>query len=261
MADTLEISFSDSFEGIIWNTLTDALNSRLYLEVRDIEQKKVSFSALDLQHTKWLWRDVVFEEAWWISLTAVSGDILLLTIYTDSGNPDKKSLIAYDVLNEQLIWWKNGFSLSAANFHFVKGIDSKFSHKSIILDLFTGEPVDHVDFDLEFLQNFPVIRPFQYEQDTVHFNTVRDFLKLKCAITPVITIEYLEFESLIMVSVFIKEQDLANYLYVFSSAGNVLLKEVLGEDLKGVGLDTFFIFSGQLIFVKNKRELLSYKIV
>lgn len=261
LAENIEFAYSHFFEGIIWNTLADACNKRLFIETRNTQQKKVSFSALNLQNYQWLWNDVVMDEAWWISLGAISNDILLLTLYTDTGNPDKKSLIAYDVLKKQVIWWKNGFSLSAANDRYVKGIDSRFAHKSIILDLFNGDQVDQMDFDLELSQNFPVIRPFQYEQDTAHFTTVSDFLKLKCGLTPVITIEYLEFESLIMASVFVKGQDLANYLYVFASGGDVLLKETLGKDLNGVGLDTFYIFSGHLIFVKNKHELISYKIV
>lgn len=261
MTDTLEFKSSNSFKGIIWNTLADGYNNRLFLEVRDIQEKKVSFSALNLQNNQWLWKNISLEESWWISLSAVAGDILLLTVYTDTNNPDKKSLIAYDVLKNQMIWWQNGFSLSAANTRYVKGVDSKFSTKEIILDLFNGQPVHQVDFDLAVSQNFPVIRPFQYEQGTEHFDTVRDFLQTHLGIIPVITIEYLEFEGLIMASVFVNEQDLANYLYVFASSGDVLLKEKLGEDLKGVGLDTFFIFSGHLIFVKNKRELISYKIV
>jgi hypothetical protein len=261
LADTLEFKSSNSFKGIIWNTLADGYNNRLFLEVRDIQEKKVSFSALNLQNNQWLWKDVSLEEPWWISLTAIAGDILLLTLYTDTNNPDKKSLIAYDVLKNQMIWWKNGFSLSAANMRYLKGVDSKFAAKEIILDLFNGQPLHEVDFDLAVSQNFPVIRPFQYEQGTGNFDTVRDFLHSTLGIMPVVTIEYLEFEGLIIASVFVKEHDLANYLYVFASSGKLLLKEKLGEDLKGVGLDTFFIFSGHLIFVKNKHELISYKII
>lgn len=261
MADTLEFKSSDSFQGTIWNTLADACNNRLFLEVRDIQEKKVSFSALNLQNNQWLWKDVSLEEPWWVSLNAIAGNRLLLTVYTDTHNPDQKSLIAYDVLENKIAWWRNGFSLSAANSGYVKGVDTKFSHKEIILDSFTGLPAQQVDFDLAVSQNFPVIRPFQYEQGTEHFDTVSDFLKSHLGIMPVITIEYLEFKGLIGISVFLKEQDLANYLYVFTSGGEVLLKEQLGDGLKGVGLDTFFIFSGHLIFVKNKRELISYKIV
>ena len=261
MAEKLEFKFSHSFKGIIWNTLADEPGKRLFLEVRDMEEKKVSFSAWNLQNNEWLWKDISLEEPWWITLGAIAGDVLLLTIYTDTSNPDQKSLIAYHVREKQIIWWRNGFSLSEANARHVMGVDTKFSSKEIILDLFTGQPAGPADFDLGILQNFPVIRPFQYEQGTSHFETVREFLTSTLGIVPVISIEYLEVEMLIVASVFVKEEDLANYLYVFASDGAMLLKETLGQELKGVGLDTFFIFSGHLIFVKNKHELIRYRIV
>ena len=261
MANTFDLRFSHTFQGIIWNLLADGNNHRLFIEVRDPVEKTVSFSALNLRNNQWLWKNITLEEPWWISLRAISGDILLLTVYTDTNNPDKKSVVAYDVPGNRMAWWYNGFSLTSVNNRCVRGVDSKFPGKETILDLFTGKPVQQVDFDLEDSQNFPVIRPFQYEEGTAHFDTVKDFLNARFGILPVATIEYLEFEDLITVSVFLKEQGLANYLYAFNTSGEMLIKEKLGDDLKGVGLDTFFIFSGHLIFVKNKNELTSYKII
>jgi Domain of unknown function (DUF4905) len=254
-------AFSHRFDGIIWNTLADGKNERLFLEVRDPQQKTVSFSALNLRNNQWLWKDVSLEETWWVSLRAVEADILLFTLYTDAQNPDKKSLIAYDVLRNKMTWWRNGFSVASVNSLCVRGIDSKFPGKEIFLDLFTGKDLPQVDFDLADSQNFPVIRPFQYEEGTAHFDTVKKFLNTRLGILPVATIEYLEFEDLIIMSVFINEQGLANYLYGFNASGEVLLKHKLGDNLKGVALDAFFIFSGHLIFVRNKNELTSYKIV
>lgn len=261
MAKTLDLSFSQPFHGIIWNTLADQNNQRLFLEVRNPDEKTVSFSALNLRNNQWLWKDVRLEEPWWISLRAIQGDILLLTVYTDTNNPDKKSVVAYDVIQNRLVWWSNGFSLTSVNSLYVRGVDVRFPEKETILDLFTGKPVQQVDFHLEDSQNFPVIRPFQYEEGTAHFDTVKDFLNSRLGILPVATIEYLEFEDLIIMSVFLTDHDLANYLYGFNASGEVLMKEKLGDNLKGVGLDTFFIFSGHLMFVKNKNELTSYKII
>jgi len=241
--------------------LVDDMHERLYLEVRNAAEKKVWFSALNLQNNQWLWKDVAFEEPWWISLGAVSGEILLLTVYTDTNNPDKKSLVAYHSAKREIAWWYNGFSLSSVHSRYVSGMDARFPGKETILDLFTGKPLPQVDFDLVDSQNFPVIRPFQYEEGTGHFDTVKHFLESRLGIIPVATIEYLEFEGLIFVSVFLKEQELANYLYGFDTSGELTMEVKLGENLKGVGLDTFFIFSRHLIFVRNKNELQSYKIL
>lgn len=261
MRKTLTLHLSASFEGFIWHILADGDPPRLYLEVRNPQEKTVSFSALNLEDGKWLWKGVRFEEPWWISLAAIAGEVLLLTMYTNSDNPDKKSLIAYHVLKEEIIWWQNAFSLNAVNRQYVSGVDAKFPSKVVTLDVLTGRAVQLTDFDLGVSQNFPVIRPFQYEEGTRHFETVKQFLQSRLNVLPVTTIEYLEFEALILMSVFVRDQNLANYLYVFDTAGERVLEEKLGENLKGVGLDTFFIFSGQLIFVRNKNELKSYKIV
>ncbi len=261
MANTFEFELSQTFQGVIWNTLAAGNSHRLFLEVRNPDKRTVSFSALNLRNNQWLWKDIIFDEPWWVSLRAAEGDMLLLTVYTDAANPDKKSLVAYDVVKERIAWWKNSFAMTSVNGHHVTGVDSRFPEKDTYLDLFTGRSLDHVDFDLEDSQNFPVIRPFQYEEGTAHFDTVKNFLNTRLGILPVATIEYLEFEDLIMMSVFLNEQGLANYLYGLNAAGEVLITEKLGENLKGVGLDTFFIFSGHLLFVKNNNELKSYKIV
>lgn len=261
MANTLALDNAYTFQGIIWNTLADGDHRRLYLEVRDPKTRKVAFSALNLQNNQWFWKDLTFDEPWWISLGAVSGDILLLDVYTDTNNPDKKSLVAYHVLEKKIIWWRNDFSYSAVNRLYVKGLDQRIAGKETILDVFTGKPVSAVDFDLADSQNFPVIRPFQYEEGSAHFDTVRQFLQTRMGIVPVATIDYLEYNELIFLSVFLKNEGLANYLYGFNSDGQLLIEEKLGENLKGVGMDTFFIFLQHLILVKNKNELRTYKIL
>ena len=73
--------------------------------------------------------------------------------------------------------------------------------------------------------------------------------------------EYLEHEHLIFVSYQVMHESLANFLVAFSEQGELLFQEKLGDHLKGLGLDTFFILSGFLFFVRNKSELISYRII
>jgi hypothetical protein len=259
--EKLEITFSEQVPGIIWKTLADPDHGRLYIEVRNNDRKQVSFSALDLENCQWLWYNVTLDEPWWISLAAVSGNTLLFTVYTDTNNPDKKSIFAFDILLQKIQWWKVNFSITEVVGSFIRGVDSKFGSKEVMLKISDGMPADEEPVVLADEQNFIVIKPFQYPEGSAHFETLRSFVAMKCNILPVISIEYCEYHSLILISVFEGPEDLANYLIVFNSAGDLLLKETLGEHLKGIALDTFFIFSGFLIFVKNKRELVSYRFV
>jgi hypothetical protein len=256
-----EFSFSEIVPGTIWNTLADTEHKRLFVEIRNSESKCVMFSALDLETSQWLWKEKKFEEPWWISLGGVSSNILLLTIYTDTNNPDKKSVLAFEVTQERTSWWRNDFSITTIAGNTVVGTESKLGHKEVVLDIITGKELNRDSIVLPDRQNFPVIRPFQYQEGSAHFNTVKSFLERKCEISAVFSVEYCEHQTLILISAFSGTQDLANYLIVFNSKGEIVLKETLGEHLKGIASDTFFIFSGFLIFVKNKHELVSYKLV
>lgn len=262
MTESISPYFTLAFDGTIWKTVADAEEKKLFVEVRNTSSKTVSFSAVDLSQNNWLWRNLKMEEPWWITLAAASRNILFFTAYTDyNNNPDKKSILAFDILQQKILWWRNDFAISTVSGGIVTGVDTKFGSKEVGLNVADGKELarDAVVFGAE--QNFTVIKPFQYHEGSTHFDTVRSFLKSKTNILPVITVEYIEYGSLIVISAFTNPGDLANYLIVFNSEGELLLNEILGEHLKGIALDTFFILQGFLIFVKNKRELVCYKLL
>jgi Domain of unknown function (DUF4905) len=64
--------FEHQFEGKIWNTAFG--ENTAVLEIRDEDTRQVSFSALDLQSGKILWRDFRPEKSWWLALVGVFGD-------------------------------------------------------------------------------------------------------------------------------------------------------------------------------------------
>jgi hypothetical protein len=129
----------------------------------------------------------------------------------------------------------------------------------LVLDARTGGLFESSLFDVR--KDEKVVRPHHYPDGHPYFETVKTFLNQKFNLSPTSALEYLEHDSLIFISCYLHERELTNYLFVCSSDGTLLLKEKLGEHLKGIGLDTFFILSGCLIFVRNKGELVSYEIL
>ena len=231
----------------------------LLLETRDSKQKRVSFSALECESGKFLWRDIVFDEPWWVNLGAVSGDIVLFTVYLETNNPDRKGIFAYHIFDRGILWWNNDFSLISVKGNKVEGVASKYGFRNVILDLNSGTEVSPQMDQPE--NNDEVIRPHQYFSEHEYFTTVKTFLEEKFNLLPVIALEYMEHDSIIFVSFYIQDGELANYLILISADGKLLLNEKLDEHLKGIGMGTFFVFSGCVFFVKNKGELASYRIV
>jgi Domain of unknown function (DUF4905) len=255
----IELNFSHQFAGTIWNSALSSSHAMLLLEVRDGGERKTSFSAIDLSSGKLIWTDIVFEERWWVGLDGVQGNVALFSVFTETSNPDRKSLIAYHVGDQKILWWRNDFSLSALGQNCALGISAQYGHREVVLDLLTGN-------ETQFIPPLPedgvVKRPVQYFEGHDYFSTVKTFLLSRFNFEAVISLEYLEESSLIFISFYQQgEQGLINDLLVLSADGETVLRENLGEQLKGIGQDTFFIYGGSVIFVKNRGELFSYKIV
>lgn len=259
MARSIKLNFSHLFEGIIWNTVLNGQSGVLIVEVRNTENKQVSFSALKVTEGTLLWKNKVFDEGWWITLNAVVGEVALFTVYLETDNPDKKGIFGYHVRDEKMLWWNNDFSLVTLGEHHIKGVAMKYGFRNVTLSVGTGVEVPGSEFTETSAGT--VLRPQQFSDDHPYFGTVKSFLQSTFNLSPVIALEYVEYEDVIIISLYIQQPELTNYLLILSNEGELLMKEKLDEHLKGIGLDTFFIFEGCVLFAKNKRELFSYKIV
>jgi hypothetical protein len=259
LGSRLEFLFSHVFDGIVWNTLTSERPSMLLLELRNPEKKRTTFAAFDIEANRLLWDDLTFEEPWWINLSATGQGMAFFTIYTETNNPDQKSLLAYDLSSRAISWWQNDFSVIAVGQTSVSGYSHKFGLKQLTLDILSGKVING-PIDLP-QQNLKAIRPFHYKAGETGFETVKSYLNRIIKQAPELGIDYLEAEELIFISCYIREPGLANYLIVLTSEGDVLLHEKAAENLKGIGIDTFFLLEGSLFFVKNKCELIRYKLI
>ena len=259
MARSVQFNFLHVFEGVIWNMLVSPGHGILVVEVRDKERKRVTFSALDSRDGKFIWRDKSFDESWWINLGAVSDNVIVFTVYMETNNPDKKGVFAYHIFEDRMLWWNNDFSIVSVSNAVVEGVSSKYGFRQVTLDIMTGQEISGKHGEQP--AHAPVTRPHQFLAEHSYFGTVKTFLEQKFNLSPLISLEYLEHDSLVFISFYVQENELANYLIILSADGSLLVKEKLDEQLKGIGLDTFFILSGCVFFVKNRAELVSYKIV
>ncbi|MEJ1239403.1 DUF4905 domain-containing protein [Chryseolinea sp. T2] len=259
MKRRIELNFSHQFNGTIWKSALSHSEGILLLEVRNGSEKKTTFSAVNLNDGNLLWKDMTFEEDWWVGLEVVQGDVALFSIFTDAANPERKALIAYNIRQKKIMWWNNDLSLSTLGLNCILGVTTQYGQKQIALDLLSGEESAFVPAPPDELL---IRRPSQYVEDHPYFITVRTFLSSRFNFQPVVSLEYLEDSSLIFVSAYQRdEHGLSNDLFVISSDGKIVLQENLGRQLKGIGQDTFFIYAGSVIFVRNRGELFSYKIV
>lgn len=261
MPGGIALNFSHTFGGAVWNFVAVPGRPVLLAEVRNQEAKKVSFSALDYARNTFLWRDRPLDEPWWVNLSAAATNEILFTVYTDTNNPDKKSVVACGLQDLAIRWWKNDFSVLAVRNNRVWGVSSKINSKEEVLDVHSGLAVsdEHSGSGIPETSS-EILRPVQYTEGTPYFDTVKTFLERQLNLTAVTALEYLEHKGMIFISCYTVNTDtLENHWIALDAEGVVAATEKLSTGLKGIGLDTFFILGGCVFFVKNKVELVSYK--
>ncbi|MBN8649801.1 MAG: DUF4905 domain-containing protein [Cytophagales bacterium] len=167
------------------------------------------------------WRNVNLPESWWINLNAVTNTQVMLRLFESTANPDAVRLIA--------------------------------------LSLTTGEVSEIAPESAHTIQP---LRPFVYVQGEPEFETVQKFLQQQLRQMAFLGAEYLETESQIFISYYTGQPAVfTNVLACFGRDGKLHFTEEIGTNLKGMGVGTFFIETNTLFFVKNKTELVTFRIV
>jgi hypothetical protein len=205
----------------LWNLYPVKGKPWLAIEQRDDDNREVSFSLYDFELQHFVWRDVVLAERWWTILTGTTDAGLLIKVFESVENPDKSHLMC--------------------------------------LSFETGAPIEYENV---LVHTNTAFQPFLYADGETDFELIGRFLHKKLQVSAKLAIEYLEFEDFVFIS-FYEGAPAAfrNHISVFSKAGEFLLNEEIGTNLKGIGVNTFFIFSNHLFFVKNKTELVTFRIV
>lgn len=207
----------------IWNVLPVPGKPWLVIEERNDETRQVSFLAYDYVKEKIIWRSSLQSESWWINLARVTPEFVFLKTFENTSNPDK------------------------TKWHALSLIDGK-----------QLETVPEVNADY----TNEVVQPFQYLEGEADFNTVKTFVENKLGVHPVSGIDYVDYSDFIFISYYLSSSGMfANQLACFTKAGNLLWQDEIGTNLKGIGVNTFFLVSDHLFFVKNKTELVTFGIV
>jgi hypothetical protein len=256
---TPQIKFSYHFPGTIWATLAVPDKDILIIEVRDDVKFQVQFSAIDFRANEFLWKEIALKESWWIGLTAANNSTVLLHTYINKGNPDHKNLIALDIFSGSVRWEIEEFSFFDWGDGEIAGHLTRDELVQATIEINTGTLKEKIWEVKTIPENTEPIKPVRYFEGTPNFETVKKFMESRTNYHPTKGIEYLEWKDWIIVSLYTDEGgSLANYLLVLDKNGEVLLEVKLGEKLPGLGTDTFFMLSGCLFLIKNKKELVAY---
>jgi hypothetical protein len=174
---------SKQFNGHIWRMEIDELSDTIYLEIRKIEDKLVSFAAVDLKSGITKFENVTLPERWLAGIEAAYDEVLLLHGYQGQNAPVHRGVTA--IAGDGSVIWSN---YSIAFDHLSKNGPILYAaqiqpKKLFLTDIKTGANVRQFDLALDKEHASSVVFPENIKDTDLNFqlpvesyNGVMDYL-------------------------------------------------------------------------------------
>ena len=238
---TLLPHISEQFAGTIWRMEIDGLSETLFVEIRDTEEKKVSFGSIGLDSGKVHFKDMVTPERWLTGIEAAYNGVLLIHYYQSEKGPVHKGLLAINAFTGNTLWsnFTYGFDHLTVNGPIV--YDTRMQPRKLFLaDIKTGESTR-------------IYEPYVYRELE---NNIRIPEQLTPELLPasLVTIHpfgnwvhYLEYNNFRIVSLHaLKGGRLIQELYVFDG-GSMIYEDLLNADIQKIQPEAFILHKNYLI--------------
>lgn len=256
----------------IWRLLLSEKN-RLIIEDRDPKIKEVFFSCLNAATGKKIFSEIQFDEKFWIGIEAIYKEIIFFHKFEKPDMPGHKMILAYSI-DEQRILWQN----DKYNFLFVKDdliytFRQLFESRSFFsLDYLTGEMVEELGTD-----PLPVnsIREKLYSEDnyknyyfpeslnTDAFDPGRySFIKSYIDENQTGTVECIKYGEYFLMNYHKKQNSSLTNIFVVLDMNKrkPVMREVINQSSKAIVPDSFFIKDNLLFLLKERQQLVVFRI-
>lgn len=184
------------------------------------------------------------------------GSIGIFSKLKSSKNPGIECLEAYDLRTGHLI-----YQIPCQYWFETKeeAINIEIDKKKYWLDLLTGQFQDEFSLtNTQQINSLFVQNPEHYEESQPYFKEFQDFFLLTFKEKIAKGIDYWEGKEKLIFSYYIYDKGWKNYLKICDSDFVIEHQELISEgDL--IGYNTFQIIENQLIYVKNKQQIVVYE--
>lgn len=269
----LKKSFTFSDKNQIWRLLISDLD-QLIIETRNTDEKEVFFHCIDIIKGKKIFKSLQLEEKFWLGIEAVYKGIVYFHTFASPNMPEHKKIIAYDILKETIIWENDQLTFLTMKDDKIYAFKKKFEGKDLfVLDYLTGDIKEEWGNDVIKISN--VIAEAELSEDFSDYIYPESIVDTEYEKSSFIIEEingknvtgdvfYLKYENFICFNYHVKKEN--NYfdnLFVIYDIekGKKVFKDILNKNLNSFSPDSFFCYKNNILLLKNKNEVISFKVV
>ncbi|MGN8069494.1 DUF4905 domain-containing protein [Mucilaginibacter sp. 22184] len=242
---------NQQFDWPIWRMEIDVISSTLFVELRNSEDKKVAFGAINLLSGDVYFKDITTPERWLTGIETAYDGTLLVHNYQSEKGPVHKGLIAIDGTSGETLW--SNYTLA-------------FDHLCVNGPIVYNAQVQPPKLFLADIKTGGLLRTHQPAIDTPLHNDIvvpqmlpASLLKeLPLPAEPYLnSLHYLEHNSYRIVSLhtFFQEK-IKQHLYIIDSEGVIVYHDLLNSNIQKLQPEAFVVHKNNLIYLKERSALI-----
>ena len=250
------------FQHNIWQVHAHPQEPILLIETRNADTRTASFQAVNMPRHEILWTTLDMGDDWWRGLEMMTDKYLVLHGFEDANNPISSGIYVFELFTGKKVYANDkSIFISLEADHLVEKIVSGEEEIYYSVNLKDGKqtltdaPENGLSIDYSLLKT-----PQWIEEGEPNFSKIAAFIHQYHSPLNILSIEYLETHECISVAwIEPVEQAFHQYVMVVDKEGNVLIKELVADNLKGKSPGAFLVAHGFIAFVKQQTSLWYYQ--
>ena len=253
--DVTEI-LNQKFEHSVWSVIPDNKNKLLVslkngiiylIDIYENKKNKIDWHLEQNQQLKYFHENVFVVEQ-----------------FEDGPIPKPDSYKAVD-LNGNEKWELSQFTISGQNNEFLLGFAENMLERVYYTISFKNGEIKEIDkSNVDNLLHSPLIwvLPQKFNTEDDGYTHLMDFIEWKIGEKPESQIEYMETSGHLLISYYIwAGKKLNNEFAVFRKNGSLSYHEIIAENVRGKGFDTFTYLNGVILFIKDNQTIKGLKTI
>lgn len=255
----------------VWRLLLNEKDD-LLIESRDTSTKEVSYFIINIPHNKVILKEISLPDNIWLGVESFFGDYIFFHKFIKPDLPMHMGIITYNILTNSIIWQNFDYTFFLVDNDSLiaqkKGFDENFLFR---LNLQTGEFIENLSLTFDEIDELHNNFMSKYNYNLYNYpddislsddDLISDIIN---KYTKKFPLKYnprlLIYEELYLCNFhLLTNKGISNYFVaVDSKSGKVKEEIILNTDVKSYIPESFFTYKNFLILLKEKNEVLIYK--
>ena len=220
------------------------------VESRQLESRKVAFTALDLHTGEIHFKERTFLDPMNLNLAYAAQDNIILTVNEHFESPESKGLISVHIADGEILWERYNFTLNHASPSGLQVYDPKIHpRKYSWIDHLNAENINEQESS-PYGEKSDLLFPDLFES-----YTFPNFIEQSQIVGE---ISVLINNGLSIISFHQKFGNNMQQRLVVYQDDRILLDDIIIETIQKLQPESFFIMNNRLLYIRNKNEIVSY---